>query len=278
MAQTATEHLLRADGVTVRFGGLTALDDVGLRVAPGSVVGLIGPNGAGKTTLFNVLSGILRPTAGTLAWKGAPLSGTRPHSLARAGIARTFQGLNLFPMMSVLDNVVAGADRLATGGPLSLLTGLGRHHRDERALRARALAALERFGVAEHALRPPGALPYGVQKQVALARACVSEPELLLLDEPASGLSGQQVDALAGQIRDLRRDMAVVLVEHHMDLVMRVCDHIVVLDFGRVISTGTPAHVRADPRVTRAYLGTSTDDPGADRPATGSESANGAAR
>jgi branched-chain amino acid transport system ATP-binding protein len=270
MTTTATEHLLSADGVTVRFGGLTALDGVGLRVAPGSVVGLIGPNGAGKTTLFNVLSGVLRPTAGTITWKGAPPPGRRPHHLARAGIARTFQGLNLFPMMTVLDNVVAGADRLATGGPFSLLTGLGRHHRDERELRGRALAALERFGVAEHAHRLPATLPYGVQKQVALARACVSEPELLLLDEPASGLSGAQIDALADRIRGFSRDMAVVLVEHHMDLVMRVCDHIVVLNFGRVISTGTPAQVQADPLVTQAYLGTPADaltDTSSDSPA-----------
>ncbi|WP_433698961.1 ABC transporter ATP-binding protein [Nocardiopsis sp. CA-288880] len=259
MTTTAADHLLRADGVTVRFGGLTALDDVGLQVAPGSVVGLIGPNGAGKTTLFNVLSGVLRPTAGAITWKGAPPPGRRPHHLARAGIARTFQGLNLFPMMTVLDNVVAGADRLAAGGAFSLISGLGRHHRDERELRARAVAALEGFGIAEHAHRLPGTLPYGLQKQVALARACVGEPELLLLDEPASGLSGTQIDALAEQIRGFSRDMAVVLVEHHMDLVMRVCDRIVVLDFGRVISTGTPEEVRADPLVTRAYLGASDD-------------------
>ncbi|MGW5876840.1 ABC transporter ATP-binding protein [Nocardiopsis terrae] len=256
MTTTAPEHLLRADGVTVRFGGLTALDDVGLQVEPGSVVGLIGPNGAGKTTLFNVLSGVLRPTGGTISWKGAPPPGKRTHHLARAGIARTFQGLNLFPMMSVLGNVMVGADRLARGGAFSLLSGLGRHHREERELRERAMAALERFGVAEHALRLPGTLPYGVQKQVALARACVGEPELLLLDEPASGLSGQQMDTLAKQIRSFSQDMAVVLVEHHMDLVMEVCDHIVVLNFGKVIASGTPSQVRADPAVTQAYLGT----------------------
>ncbi|WP_306366578.1 ABC transporter ATP-binding protein [Nocardiopsis sp. CC223A] len=264
MTTTATEHLLTAEGITVRFGGLTALDDVGLRVPPGGVTGLIGPNGAGKTTLFNVLSGILRPTAGTLTWKGGPPPGRKPHHLARAGIARTFQGLNLFPLMTVLENVVAGADRLARGGPLSLVTGLGRHHRDEHELRERALAALERFGVSDSAHRLPGTLPYGVQKQVALARACVCDPELLLLDEPAGGLSGGQMDELAAQIRALGEDMAVVLVEHHMDLVMEVCDHIVVLDFGRVISTGTPDEVRNDPLVTRAYLGTA-DDEGAAR-------------
>ncbi|MBB6121797.1 ABC transporter ATP-binding protein [Nocardiopsis algeriensis] len=256
MTAIATEDLLRADGVTVRFGGLTALDDVGLRVAPGTVVGLIGPNGAGKTTLFNVLSGVLRPTAGSLTWKGRTVSGQKSHRLARAGISRTFQGLNLFHKMTVLDNVVAGADRLARGGPLSLLTGFGHHHRDEAELRDRALAALERFGIAGTAHHYPSTLPYGIQKQVALARACVGAPELLLLDEPASGLSGKQLDDLAAQIRGLSEDMAVVLVEHHMDLVMEVCDHIVVLNFGKVISTGTPDEVRADPAVMQAYLGT----------------------
>lgn len=256
MTATTTGELLGAEDITVRFGGLTALDRVGLHVGPRSVVGLIGPNGAGKTTLFNVLSGVLRPSGGTLTWKGGPAAARRPHESARAGIARTFQGLNLFPKLSVLDNVVVGADRTARGGPLSMLTGLGHHHSDEKRLRARAMEALESFGAAQYAGRLPGTLPYGVQKQVALARACVADPELLLLDEPASGLSGDQIDALAGQIRAFSEDMAVVLVEHHMDLVMRVCDHIVVLDFGEVIATGSPDEVRNDPAVTRAYLGT----------------------
>ncbi|USY20532.1 ABC transporter ATP-binding protein [Nocardiopsis exhalans] len=260
MTTTAPEHLLRADGVTVRFGGLTALDDVGLQVEPGSVVGLIGPNGAGKTTLFNVLSGVLRPTKGEISWKGAPPPGKRTHHLAKAGIARTFQGLNLFPMMPVIWNVMVGADRTAKGGAFSLISGFGRHHRDEQELKERAMATLMRFGIAEYALRLPGTLPYGVQKQVALARACVSEPELLLLDEPASGLSGQQMDTLADQIRGFSQHMAVVLVEHHMDLVMKVCDHIVVLNFGKVIASGTPEEIQADPAVTQAYLGTPADE------------------
>ena len=284
MTTTAPEHLLRADGVTVRFGGLTALDDVGLQVEPGSVVGLIGPNGAGKTTLFNVLSGILHPTTGSIHWKGQAPPGRRAHHLAKAGIARTFQGLNLFPLMPVIWNVMVGADRTAKGGAFSLISGLGKHHRDEQELKLRAMATLERFGIAEYALRLPGTLPYGVQKQVALARACVSQPELLLLDEPASGLSGKQMDTLAQQIRGFSQDMAVVLVEHHMDLVMEVCDHIVVLNFGKVISSGTPEEVQADPAVTQAYLGTpATDGPSDGSPvvvdlANGNGNGNGAAR
>lgn len=172
--------------------------------------------------------------------------------------------------MPVIGNVMVGADRLAKGGPFSLISGLGRHHRDERELKERAMATLARFGIAEYALRLPGTLPYGVQKQVALARACVSEPELLLLDEPASGLSGRQMDTLAEQIRGFSKDMAVVLVEHHMDLVMEVCDHIVVLNFGKVISSGTPEEVQADPAVTQAYLGTPAD------PRTDTEPSDGA--
>ncbi|MFV2195232.1 ABC transporter ATP-binding protein [Nocardiopsis sp. LOL_012] len=262
MTTTTGGHLLKAEGVTMRFGGLTALDDVGIQVAPGTVVGLIGPNGAGKTTLFNVLSGVLKPTEGTITWKGKRTGKTGPHRLARAGIARTFQGLNLFPMMTVLENVIAGADRLAKGGALSMVTGLLGHHRDECVIREKAYATLQRFGIAEFAHHFPGMLPYGIQKQVALARACVGDPELLLLDEPASGLSEQQLDNLADQIRGFSNDMAVVLVEHHMDLVMKVCDHIVVLNFGQVISTGTPEQVQADPAVTRAYLGEPAADGG----------------
>lgn len=260
MATTKLDHLLRAEGITVKFGGLTALDDVGLAVPPGSVVGLIGPNGAGKTTLFNVLSGVVRPNGGHIHWKDTELRGHKPHDLAHIGIARTFQGLNLFPRMTVLDNVVIGADRLARGGMLSMLTGLGRHQSDEKALRARAMETLERFGIAHTARAIPSTLPYGLQKQVALARACVSEPELLMLDEPASGMSGEEIHALAEQIRGFSSTMSVVLVEHHMELVMEVCDYIFVLNFGKVISSGTPAEVQADPLVTQAYLGASADN------------------
>ncbi|WP_067972097.1 ABC transporter ATP-binding protein [Nocardiopsis trehalosi] len=256
MTSSPPEPLLRAEGVTVRFGGLVALSEVDLEVPPRTVVGLIGPNGAGKTTLFNVLSGVVRPQEGRLTYGGRPLRDHRPHHLARLRIARTFQGLNLFGGMTVLDNVAVGADRLAAGGALGMLTGLGRHARDERDLYARARAALAEFDIADTAAALPGTLPYGVQKRVALARALVADPELLLLDEPAGGLSAGDVDALGARIRGLRDRMAVVLVEHHVDLVMSVCDRVVVLNFGRVVRAGTPDEVRADPAVTEAYLGT----------------------
>ncbi|WP_343233381.1 ABC transporter ATP-binding protein [Streptomonospora sp. PA3] len=260
MTTTTSAPLLAAEGITVRFGGLTALDDVGLAVAPGTVVGLIGPNGAGKTTLFNVVSGIVRPQRGAVSWKGRRLQRHRPHHLADLGIARTLQGLNLFPGLSALDNVMVGADRLARGGALAMLTGLGRYHSDERRLRERAMAALEEFGAADAARAMPGTLPFGVQKRVALARAVVAEPELLLLDEPASGLSGEDIAALGEAIRSFGARMGVLLVEHHMDLVMDVCDHIVVLNFGEVIATGTPAEIQADPVVAQAYLGAAEEE------------------
>jgi branched-chain amino acid transport system ATP-binding protein len=242
-------------GVTVSFGGITALSEVSLEVAPEQVLGVIGPNGAGKTTLFNVACGFVQPDTGTLHWKGSELSGLKPHRLADLGISRTLQGLGLFDRMTVLENVVVGADRHANAGFLSGLLGLPRSNKDERSLRDRSMAVLEELGIDEHATRLPGSLPYATRKRVALARALVTEPELLLLDEPASGLSSEEMDNLAELIRGLTGRMSVMLVEHHMDLVMRVCDDLVVLDFGRVIARGGPDEVREDAAVLAAYLG-----------------------
>jgi branched-chain amino acid transport system ATP-binding protein len=252
--------LLDVDQVTVRFGGLTALSKVSATVAANEVVGVIGPNGAGKTTLFNVVCGFTRATEGSLSWQGTRLRRHRPHQLASLGIARTLQGLGLFPHLSVLDNVVIGADRHATAWFASGLFGLPRSDRDERRLRDRALATLRRLEIDDTAYLLPTALPYGVQKRVALARALVAEPELLLLDEPASGLSAQEMTDLSELVGTIKQQTAVLLVEHHMDLVMGVCDRIVVLDFGRCIATGSPTEIQADPRVLEAYLGEQIDD------------------
>jgi branched-chain amino acid transport system ATP-binding protein len=183
----------------------------------------------------------------------------RPHQLAGLGIARTLQGLGLFPHISCLENVMVGAHRHARAGFTTALLGLPRSDRDEAALRERSLAILDELGVADVAGRLPGSLPYPLQKRVSLARALVADPEILLLDEPASGLSAAEMDELGELIRGLRGRMAVMLVEHHMDLVMSVCDRIVVLDFGKMIATGTPAEVRADDRVLAAYLGDEVD-------------------
>ncbi|PSK98139.1 amino acid/amide ABC transporter ATP-binding protein 1 (HAAT family) [Murinocardiopsis flavida] len=256
MPPDPVDHLLSVHGVSVRFGGLAALDDVRIDVPAGTVAGLIGPNGAGKTTLFNVVSGLLRPDSGRIEWKGRTLRRHRPHDLAGLGIARTFQGLNLFGGLPVLDNVMVGAERFARGGAVSMLTGLGAHGRDERLMRDRAMAVLEEFGIAGTARSLPGTLPFGLQKRVALARAVVAEPELLLLDEPAAGISADDIGALAELIGRLGERMGVLLVEHHVDLVMQVCERITVLDFGRVICAGPPEAVRADPGVAEAYLGT----------------------
>ena len=261
-AAEGADSELRIEGVSVRFGGLTALDDVSLAVAHGEVVGVIGPNGAGKTTLFNVVCGFTRPDAGTVTWRGRSLRGARPHDLARLGITRTLQGVGLFAGLTALENVMAGAERRRRAGLASALFGLPRSDRDERALRAAALEALDVLGVADVAGRLPGTLPFPVQKRVALARALVARPRLILLDEPASGLGGDDMRELGERIRGLRGDMAVLLVEHHMDLVMAVCDRVVVLDFGRRIAEGTPAQVRSDERVLDAYLGVEVDAAG----------------
>ena len=252
-------ELLDVQEVTVRFGGLTALDRVSASIGASEVVGVIGPNGAGKTTLFNVVCGFTRPQSGRLSWQDNVLRRHRSRELAGLGIARTLQALGLFPHLTVLENVMVGANRHGRTRTVAAMLAAPTSDRDEVALRDRALSQLDSLGIVETADRIPAQLPYGVQKRVALARALVAEPQLLLLDEPASGLSSDEMSDLGQLIRELRDRMSVLLVEHHMDLVMQVCDRIVVLDFGRVIATGTPDEVKDDPRVLEAYLGENVD-------------------
>jgi branched-chain amino acid transport system ATP-binding protein len=264
--------------LTVRFGGITALDAVSLELAAGEVLGVIGPNGAGKTTLFNVICGFVQPSSGAMEWQGLPFAKVRTSRLAELGIARTLQGVGLFTGLSVLENVMAGAQRFRRAGVASALLGLPRSDRDERALRERALGMLRELGCEDVAQRMPATLPYPVQKRVALARALVAEPDLLLLDEPAGGLGADDVQELGERIRALRGSMSVMLVEHRVDLVMSACDRVVVLDFGRVIAQGEPAAVARDPRVLEAYLGREAAADGAGVPAIGTDAGAHGAR
>jgi branched-chain amino acid transport system ATP-binding protein len=260
-AVAAADERLHVRGITVRFGGLVALEDVSLTAEERQVTGIIGPNGAGKTTLLNVLCGFTRPQAGKISFAGSQLGRIRPHALADLGIARTLQGVGLFGGMSVVENVMVGATSLAKAGFWSGLLALPRSDADERWLREAAMGALEQVGMSAHADAMPDTLAHGLRKRVALARALVARPRLLLLDEPASGLSEAELPELGELMSSLADQCTVVVVEHRMDLVMSVCEHIFVLDFGKVIASGSPAQVQANPAVTAAYLGTDVADP-----------------
>ena len=246
-------NLLSVKSLSVSFGGLKALSNVNLELHANEVVGLIGPNGAGKTTLFNALSGLADVESGSLEINGKSHEWPKPYQLIDLGISRTLQGVGLFPELTVLENVMIGDNKSAKSGLIS--SALGLSGKDEAKLKQRAMTALERVYASGIADRRADSLPYPVTKRVAIARALVSEPKILLLDEPAGGLGAQDIEWMNSLIHNLAAQCSVILVEHHMDVVMSVCDRLYVLNFGEVIASGDVETVRRDPAVVAAYLG-----------------------
>jgi branched-chain amino acid transport system ATP-binding protein len=248
--------LLEVQGVSKRFGGVRAVNNVSFRVERGMIKAVIGPNGAGKTSLFNMVSGFVRPDAGTITFGGAAMHGQPPHRVAARGISRTFQNIRLFPGMSALENVMVGRYLRARAGFLAGMLGLGRARREDRAAGERALEVMDFLGIAHLAEAEATSLAYGQQRAVELARALASEPEMLLLDEPAAGLNMRETRDLAALLGRIRaRGITVLLVEHDMSLVMGTCDEVLVLSYGEKIADADPPTVQKDPQVVKVYLG-----------------------
>ena len=268
-APAAQAPLLQVTGLTMRFGGLTAVNALSFQARQGEITSVIGPNGAGKTTVFNCITGFYRPTSGSIVLThgaGAFALETLPgHGIARrARVARTFQNIRLFAGMTVLENLLVAQHNTLmpnVGSGLLSVFGLGGHHRAEVAAIARARTWLDRIALLERADQPAGALPYGDQRRLEIARAMCTGPVLLCLDEPAAGLNPRESDDLAALLKSIQADgCSILLIEHDMGVVMRISDHIVVLDHGKLISDGDPAHVRGDPAVIAAYLGEGDED------------------
>lgn len=252
----AQNPLLRVDGLTRRFGGLIAVNQVSFAVKYGQIKGLIGPNGAGKTTCFNLIAGVVAPSSGRVTLDGAPIEHLPPHLRVREGLARTFQNLQIFRDMTVLENVMLGLQPRLGSGFIGALTRSPRNRRQEHYAVGESLTALERLGLADRAMRSASNLSFGEAKLLEIARALVAKPRLLLLDEPMAGLPHESVVQVERVIRELNATgITILLVEHNMGLVMRLCDEIAVLDHGELIAEGPPQSIRADPAVIRAYLG-----------------------
>lgn len=253
--------ILQLSGVSKNFGGLTALNNIDFGVETGEILGVIGPNGAGKTTIFNLITGIFPVTSGELIFDGTVLGKKKTHEIIELGIARTFQNIRLFPRMSVLENVMAGAHCRSSAGLLAALFRSASQRREEQALREKALQALTLVGIEDSADLKAGSLPYGKQRRLEIARALATEPKLILLDEPAAGMNDSETEDLRHLIAEIKQmGITVVVIEHDMNLMMNLCDHLVVINFGKKIAAGTPDEVRNNPLVIEDYLGKEEDE------------------
>lgn len=250
-----THPLLATENVSITLSGLKILEDVSIGVPEGTVTGLIGPNGAGKTTVFNIMSGFLTPDEGNVRFDGKKLKHIKTHHLTKMGISRTLQGVGLFSSLTALENVMLGGSSRVKSGIVADSLGMPWADKEQNKLRSKALETMREFGIEDTADRYPSELPYPVQKRVAIARSLISDPKVLLLDEPAGGISASDMAELGRMIKSWTPERTVLLVEHHMELVMDVCDLIWVLDAGKVIASGTPEEVRTNPAVLAAYLG-----------------------